>query len=252
MDRQVVATAIGIDYGRFGWIAMMLVAPEHRGQGLGRRLLAAAAGVLPSDRPLRLDATPMGRRLYLRYGFYDEHSLTRYVRDVPMPLHVEDHDTGARPLRREDLRGVGEHDVGAFGGMRGSLLQWSFEQAPQYARIMQDGAGRPEYCLGRRGRLFDQIGPVVAASTTHACALVGSAMPAAGSRAIVVDAFDADRDFTGWLEDRGFRPARPLVRMCRAAAGPGPAPASLAISSSPKASEGRALMEFAILGPEFA
>ncbi len=34
-DGRVVGTAIGIDYGRFGWIAMMLVDPAYRGRGLG-------------------------------------------------------------------------------------------------------------------------------------------------------------------------------------------------------------------------
>ena len=76
---RIVGTAIGIDYGAFGWIAMMLVDPGHRGQGVGRSLLEAAMDALPSDRPIRLDATPMGRPLYQRYGFEDEAMLTRHV-----------------------------------------------------------------------------------------------------------------------------------------------------------------------------
>src|SRR5919198_2677114 len=59
-DTAVVGTAIGIDYGGFGWIAMMLVDPACRGRGLGRQLLEAAMNALPNDR-IRLDATPAGR-----------------------------------------------------------------------------------------------------------------------------------------------------------------------------------------------
>ena len=71
-EDRVVGTAIGIDYGGFGWIAMMLVDPAYRGRGLGRRLLEAAMGAVPADRPIRLDATPMGRPLYQASGFEDE------------------------------------------------------------------------------------------------------------------------------------------------------------------------------------
>src|SRR4030095_4723872 len=77
---QMVGTAIGLDYGGFGWIAMMLVHPAHRSRGLGRRLLEAAVDAVPSDRLMRLDATPLGRPLYQSYGFVDEAHLTRFVR----------------------------------------------------------------------------------------------------------------------------------------------------------------------------
>src|SRR5262245_2095092 len=74
-DGRIVGTAIGLDYGGFGWIAMMLVDPRFRGRGLGGRLLEMAMSALPGDRVIRLDATPLGRRLYQRYGFEDEAAL---------------------------------------------------------------------------------------------------------------------------------------------------------------------------------
>src|SRR6266567_6169471 len=80
-DPAVVGTAIGIDYGGFAWIAMMLVDPSCRGRGVGRRLLEAAIDSVPSNLPIRLDATPLGRPLYQRYGFEDEAALSRYVID---------------------------------------------------------------------------------------------------------------------------------------------------------------------------
>jgi len=47
-DGRIVGTAIGIDYGAFGWIAMMLVDHGWRGRGVGSRLLEAAMGGVPA------------------------------------------------------------------------------------------------------------------------------------------------------------------------------------------------------------
>ena len=84
-DGRVVGTAIGIDYVHCGWIAMMLVAPEYRGRGLGARLLEAAMAAIPPQLPIRLDATPLGRPLYERHGFVLDTSLTRHVRPAGAP-----------------------------------------------------------------------------------------------------------------------------------------------------------------------
>src|SRR5881275_1687479 len=82
IDACIVGTAIGIDYGAFAWIAMMLVDPAYRSRGIGRRLLEAAMHAVPSDLPIRLDATTRGQPLYQRYGFEDEATLSRQVRDA--------------------------------------------------------------------------------------------------------------------------------------------------------------------------
>ncbi|MGH9372894.1 MAG: GNAT family N-acetyltransferase [Vicinamibacterales bacterium] len=241
---RIVGTAMGIDYGRFGWIAMMLVDPGYRGRGLGARLLEAAMNALPPSNPIRLDATPLGRSLYARYGFEDETVLTRHVAEAlnrqTIPANEPNQDT-TRAVTAEDLAAVVEQDVEVFGGRRRPVLEWALEHAPQYARAVQTDIGLG-YCFGRRGRLFDQIGPIVAGSDEVARALVSAALRA-GHTAVTVDAFDARGTFTAWLRTRGFSPQRPLFRMRRPADG------------RPSHAEGEdhgGPTEYAILGPEFA
>ncbi|MEO8077077.1 MAG: GNAT family N-acetyltransferase [Acidobacteriota bacterium] len=239
---RIVGTAVAIDYGPFGWIAMMLVDPAWRGRGVGARLLEEAIRAVPNRKPIRLDATPLGRTLYRRHGFEDETTITRYVA-VPSPHRGERKaDQGLPAIRRmaaADLADVSAADEPVFGARRRGLLEWLLNGAPQYANVIER-AGGAAYCFGRQGRLFDQIGPVVAANDASARALVGASLAAAGDRAVVVDAFDRGSRFTAWLRGCGFTAERPLFRMCR----PGSDEAPVIEAS------GQSFRELAILGPE--
>jgi GNAT superfamily N-acetyltransferase len=247
-DGRVVGTALAIDYGGFAWIAMMLVEPGYRGRGLGAQLLEAAMATLSSNRLIRLDATPAGRSLYMKYGFEDESMLTRTVAPAARAAILRDPGgVTVRPLTSADLPRIAGHDVAMFGGDRSAVLAWALETAPQYARIADDDSGPPQYTFGRPGRLFDQIGPVVATDVASATQLVGAALGSATGRSVVVDAYDAGSGFIAWLRGCGFAGERPLFRMRR----PPDQISSgqLAVSASapsPSASE------FAILGPDFA
>jgi GNAT superfamily N-acetyltransferase len=243
-DDRIIGTAIGIDYGTFGWIAMMLVDLTWRGRGLGARLLEAAMGALPPEIPIRLDATPLGRALYRRYGFDDEVQLTRHVAEPSRPPADFTSDLAShhvRGLTPADLPAVIARDDRIFGAHRRILLEWALEGAGQYAQMIESDAGA-HYCFGRPGRLFDQIGPVVAHDDDTARALVSAALRAADGRALVIDAFDRHRGFSNWLQSRGFSASRPLFRMHRALHPGGRGGDAEAHGAS---------AERAILGPEF-
>lgn len=218
-DGQIIGTAIGIDYGTFGWIAMMLVDPAWRGRGLGARLLEAAMGAVPPEIPIRLDATPLGRPLYQRYGFEDESLLTRHLAEPSRPAVDLASAPASRHVRRltpGDLPAVIARDDRVFGAHRRLLLEWALHGAEHYAHVIDAAAGA-DYCFGRPGRLFDQVGPVVAADDDGARALVSASLRAAEGRAVVVDAYDRHVGFSGWLSSLGFNAARPLFRMRRGA-----------------------------------
>jgi GNAT superfamily N-acetyltransferase len=236
----IVGTAIGIDYGNFGWIAMMLVNPAYRSRGLGARLLEAAMGAIPPELPIRLDATPLGRPLYERYGFVLESSLTRHVRPAAAGQRPDRSGT-VRPLAESDLPAVTRLDESISGAHRHDPLRWAFGDGPRYAWIgMNNSEGVAGYCLGRGGRLFDHIGPIVADSPETASALAAAAIGEGGACALVIDAHDVNEAFVAWLHTERFEPQRPLYRMCRAGAAP------------PPVRHAETLIEFAIMGPEFS
>jgi len=242
-DDRIIGTAIGIDYGTFGWIAMMLVDPSFRGRGLGAALLEAAIGAVPPELPIRLDATPLGRALYRRYGFEDEAQLTRYVAEPSRPAIDVTTDLAphhVRELTHAHLPAVIARDDLVFGAHRRIVLEWALDGACQYAHVI-DAGRRPQYCFGRAGRLFDQIGPVVADDDDGARALVTASLRAAEGRAVVVDAFDNHSGFCDWLQSGGFSASRPLFRMRH-----------VALHGRANRSEPPGLLhERSILGPEF-
>ena len=244
-DERIVGSAIGIDYGSYGWIAMMLVEPAYRGRGVGGALLEAAMSVLPAELPIRLDATPLGRPLYQRYGFEDETTLTRYALTAPPgPRHERGNPLQAPRAQRltaSDLKIVIEHDK-ETGRIRGQLLKWALHRAPDYCHVVHVPDRIAQYCLGRRGRLFDQIGPVVAKDDEVADALVSAALSAAVARQVIVDVFDSQHVFAAALRRLGFEHQRPLYRMCRPARQP----------AREHVTRRHALIEFAIFGPEFS
>ena len=62
---KVIGTTTAALYDRqVAWIGMVLVDPEFRRQGAGRRLMTVALEELQSMPCVKLDATPDGKKLY--------------------------------------------------------------------------------------------------------------------------------------------------------------------------------------------
>src|SRR5512140_1039678 len=110
---EVCGTAATVRYGkRFGWISMVLVAPELRGRGIGTELLRRTIGYLErsSVETQKLDATPMGHGLYLQLGFVDEHRIERWEgRGLPRTVPA------LPPMTRDELQRVCLWDREIFG-----------------------------------------------------------------------------------------------------------------------------------------
>jgi ribosomal protein S18 acetylase RimI-like enzyme len=214
IDGRVVGTAATVIYeNHFAWIGMVLVAPEVRGRGIGRALLRDALDSL-GDVPARLDATREGHPLYLKLGFVEECRLQRMRSTSASPDGTYE-ARGARPMRREDLDAVSSWDRRVFGADRRNILEWALEKAPGLAFVVERGAAIRGYCLGRRGHIFQQIGPVVAEDREAASQLVEMCRQRATNEPMVADAPTAQRAWTGRLMELGFVTERPFIRMCR-------------------------------------
>jgi GNAT superfamily N-acetyltransferase len=236
---EVVASGGAVRYGEaLAWICMILVRPDERGHGFGKRIfdevLERVRGLVSAGRlrAVGLDATPAGRGLYVQRGFLDGPALVR-LRAEPEPMRTA-RPGPTSPLAASHLDGVLERDLVVFGADRGVVLRTLARSAPELTRVALDGDRVRGYCFGRHGDHADQLGPVVADDEALARELVLSVLAAPRQRPLILDA----RAASGWLAalgELGFREQRPLTRMYLGDARPPAHPEH----------------EPAILGPEF-
>jgi ribosomal protein S18 acetylase RimI-like enzyme len=250
-DDALVGTCIGIGYGEFSWIAMMLVDPAFQRQRLGERLLLSAIGALVPDRPIGLDATAVGRLLYEHHGFRDTAFLARWVAERARFDELEPPDSRSpatiRSVDSVDLRTIASVDRHVFGGDRSRVLEWAVAVEPDCCAIATINDELAGYVFGRRGRVFSHVGTVVAQSERIARALVRHVASLA-PHPIGIDAFESRSGWTNWLAAAGFAKQRPLVRMMRGSDRVSPG----RIGSDQVESRGEPFQMFSIFGPEFA
>lgn len=230
----VMGTVTFIRYDTVSWIAMMLVAQEHRGSGIGSQLLQQALSSLQEEPCVGLDATPAGEPLYRRHGFVAGSGLVRLKAAVEGRRFQAEADR-VRPMTAADLPHVFARDRNDFGADRSILLSSFYERAPQSAWITTEGGELLGYCFGRPGHLYHQLGPIVAERDEIARGLVRRCLQDQGGKFFVIDAPRESPEWLSWLQSAGFVEERPLLRMYRGA--PGTHPPS---------------HHFAIAGPEFS
>jgi GNAT superfamily N-acetyltransferase len=188
----LVGTTIVTRYGGDqAVVSMVLVASDHGGQGLGRRLVEHA--LERTDCPVvSLHATEPGRPLYEKLGFRTVGRLTRYSGAFP----AGELSGTTRAALQADLPAVVRTDAEVFGADRGTLWKDYFRFTDQ----VRLGPGGGFAATWRTvGSLV--VGPVVADSADEAKTLI-SDLAAGADGPLQVDVYHDD--LGGWLERQGL------------------------------------------------
>ncbi|MGH9660142.1 MAG: GNAT family N-acetyltransferase [Bryobacteraceae bacterium] len=202
----IVASGGAIGFDWLAWIGMVLTLPEHRGRGHARRvmehLVSSVDGVA---RCVKLDATEMGRPLYLKLGFTDECAVERWSR-AAAPFAALETET----LKETPPPDNWDFDCWVNGADRSGLLA-RLAAGGECASIAGGG-----YALGRPGRASCYLGPCAAASPEAARALIGWYIARHAAEEISWDLLpDSNPAAAGLAREFGFAPRRRLVRMRR-------------------------------------
>jgi len=208
VNGTLAATTTAVCFGReLAWIGMVLTHPDHRGQGLARRLMEHALEHLQGRVAcIKLDATDMGRPLYANLGFQDECGIERWSRPGSGP------GSTLRATAVALSRTVERLDRQAFGADRTQLLS-------VLAQI-ESAAIEPAYAMARAGSKATYFGPCVAESSEEAVKLVDDFLAAHPAETIYWDLLPDNAEAVRIASERGFQPLRKLVRMAISGAAP--------------------------------
>lgn len=198
-EGTIVASATVVNYGAdLSWIGMVLTLPPYRGRGYARILMERALDYSGS-RPVRLDASDMGRPLYESLGFVAECPIERWRRPATA--------LNARPVPI----GCGTYDVdldrAAFRADRSALLE---DLAREQLLSAQSA-----YAFARPGSDAAFFGPCVASTAAEAESLLRAFTAKHAGEAAVLDLFPDNAAARGMAESLGYAPFRRLTRMVR-------------------------------------
>jgi GNAT superfamily N-acetyltransferase len=201
---RIVASGAVLPYGpQVAWISMILVMPDLRGQGLGRAVfLHCLALVKAAGRTACLDATPDGQRLYGQFGFVPLYGVTRWQRGA-RPQAA----SAARNTQLPHAQALAALDAQALGAPRHALLA-DFLARPDTACVRSAGG----FAIVRRGRIAQQIGPLLALDEGGAAELMTRAVQDLAGP-VFMDIPDERALLAGHLRDAGFAPQRGFMRM---------------------------------------
>jgi ribosomal protein S18 acetylase RimI-like enzyme len=205
-EGRPVATAVTVAYGtELGWIGMMLVHPDFRRRGIARVLMDHSIEILRSAgvKSIKLDATPAGRDVYLRIGFKDEYTLTRYE-----GAGTPSQNTKIRRAADDDLPKILALDQAATGAPRENLLRRLLSGASR-AVVYESNGEISGFGFARAGSLATYAGPIVAPDPTHGKEIAS----ALADGKTFCDLPDRHSAATDWAKSQNFTPQRTLTRM---------------------------------------
>lgn len=213
-----LASALAFPLGReVSWLSMVLVTKRARKQGLGTQLLSRClAAVEASGSVAGLDATDLGRPVYLPLGFHDAFALARWRMERSADPVAPPDGIDIRAIAPHDLAAVQAYDRAASGFARAPILAHLAERWPAAARLAVRADGRiAGFALGRDGYRAQHVGPVVADDEAIALALLSGAAAAGQGAVTIYDVPETHTRIRDWLMDQGATAPRRFMRMLR-------------------------------------
>lgn len=171
---EVVSSAAIIPYGeKAASIGMVIVNEAYRGKGLGQTLTRQCIGQVDNQTIIQLIATAEGQPLYEKLGFQKVGSVKKLIASTHhLKQQTNTYDSQVMPFQQQDLADVIAIDERAFGANRAQFLLERIRQSKD-CLVLKNKLGKiTGYGLAIFGPVYTILGPIVAADTQSALALV--------------------------------------------------------------------------------
>ncbi|MBL8700725.1 MAG: GNAT family N-acetyltransferase [Alphaproteobacteria bacterium] len=209
------ASALVLQLGpAIAWVSMVLVHGPRRRQGLGTALLhrcfdlCAARGWLAA-----LDATELGRPLYLPLGFRDVFALRRWRLERAIAAQPAPAGVGIAAANAADVPELARFDAAHTALERPAVLAHLLPRGPAFVARGRDGAIVGS-AFARAGRVAMQLGPILATDPAVAASLAAAQTAASAGPWILDVPFD-QAGFARLIEAHGGASPRGFMRMTR-------------------------------------
>jgi len=209
VDGLIAGSTSVVRYGdELAWIGMVLTLPEYRRRGIARALMQHALADCETRgvECIKLDATDLGRPLYLSLGFEDERAIERWSGVAPSE------PPGRIATEPGTLEAWAALDRRAFGADRRRLLE-RLGALPDCAASFSDAG----FALTRPGSEAPFLGPCVADSPEIAEDLIRGVLTRRPGERFYWDLLPGSSDAVATARRLGFEPRRRLVRMAKGA-----------------------------------
>ena len=214
VDGVAAGATTAVCYGTdLAWIGMVLVLPEFRRRGIARSLMQHALAFTEARGVgcVKLDATDMGRPLYLDLGFEDEAPIERWatVAESQGSVETPGKTSSGDPPPLTNVADIAPLDRQAFGADRAALLGLLADRYRQTWTL--PGA----YLMSRPGSNARFLGPCVAKRIEDAERLIRGLLRRYQGEPVFWDLLPDNQEACGLAQALGFEAKRRLVRMAR-------------------------------------
>lgn len=197
----------------FAFLGLHLVAPAHRGRGLGLDLWRRALDTLPSTYVVGINGVPAQEATYRRSGFVLAHRTARWggrIRGVPPP------SPAVRDLTPEDLPAVAAYDLGLFLAARPKFLEpWVTGTATRRSVGYFDGDELVGYGTVRQCHDGWRVGPLFADGPGIAESLVSALVGPVAPGPVFLDVPEPNVHALTMARRLGLAPVFATARMFR-------------------------------------
>jgi ribosomal protein S18 acetylase RimI-like enzyme len=216
MDGGRVGLVTTTAYRATGWIGNLIVPPEQRSRGIGRRLMAHALAHLADcgATAVRLEADPPGIKLYRSLGFADEFESPRFRLEGPRAATASAGEADVVRITPDDLPAVAAFDAEFFGEARARLLGLLLAQA-RGSHLLRTGGQVRGYALAVPSRFGLRIGPWVAEDAAAAGPLLRSMLAEWPDATVILALPGVNRSALALLDSFGFHRRPSSFRMVR-------------------------------------